>query len=607
LAFFVPSSDHPLLGEWVRPVYERFQHWRPATLGYATLVLALCAVLFRPRRSLLWLLSGLLFLFLSLGTTLTVNGVSYPDVPTPYRLLTTLVPALKIVRQANRFNVMVGLALAVLAGIGWAALAERLGDHTREARRGTALAVLAGVAILFEYLAVPCPLQPGAVSPFYHTLAQEAAATTGTTSALLELPIDDFHSRYSLYPQTMHGLRLVNGYVARTPPGTLAYIRSQPLIKFAHLQMEVDPALLDIERQIGLLAGNEIDHVVIHKQALPPQSPVDEAVMAGWRATFGPEVYYEDDDLVVYRTRLARGQGTRPILHLSEGLALTGIRTRRTWTIPPHGVRRGDDPVDTGREDWLTVDLTWIALADLQARGGPNVACRLSLLNAEGALVADGQAELISPRYPTLRWPKGVVVADQYALSLDPALPAGAYRLSIAVSDLNSPVAGRASITEGAVPIELGEQAQPLVPALDEMQHAAGVTYGGEMRLLGYDLAHEGGGMDVDLYWQALTAIQHQYKIFVHLLDDEGVIVAQHDGMPYNWAYPTSLWGRREVFIERISLDVPQAKAGAYRLAVGVYSAETGRLAAVDLEGQQVPSDQAVFALGEPTADRTGD
>ena len=45
LAFFVPSSDHPLLGPLVRPAYERFQHWRPAYLGYVALLLAAYAVI----------------------------------------------------------------------------------------------------------------------------------------------------------------------------------------------------------------------------------------------------------------------------------------------------------------------------------------------------------------------------------------------------------------------------------------------------------------------------------------------------------------------------------------------------------------------------------
>ena len=56
-------------------------------------------------------------------------------------------------------------------------------------------------------------------------------------------------------------------------------------------------------------------------------------------------------------------------------------------------------------------------------------------------------------------------------------------------------------------------------------------------------------------------------------------MIAQHDGMPRNWSYPTSLWGRREGYIERITLDGPGSERGPFRLAVGVYSAEAGRLA----------------------------
>jgi hypothetical protein len=591
LAFFVPGSDHPWLGKWVRPIYERFWHWRPASLGSVALLLALYAVVARPRRSLLWLLSGLLFAGLALGTTLTVNGVSYPGVPTPYRLLTGFWPALKIVRQANRFNVMVGLALAALVGIGWADLAGRLG---RRARSGSGRAILAtaaaGLLILFEYLAVPCPLQPGAVSPFYHTLAVEGAAlaSAGASPAqepglLLELPIDDFHSRYSLYPQTVHGLKLINGYVARMPPGTLAYIRSQPLLKFLHLQMEVDPALLDVEREIGLLAANGLRYVVLHKQALPPQPPVDAGVLAGWRALWGPEVHYEDDEIAVYRVPTA--VEAAPVLRLGEELGLDGVRARRTWTLPP-----GDHD-----EQYLTVDLTWTALADLQAEGRPDYACRLSLLDGEGTLVAEGDGERISPRYPTSRWPEGVVVADLYALPIDAALPAGAYRLRIAVLD------GETERAAAEHAIQLGSEAQPLVPALAGMSHPAGVTYGDEMRLLGYDLAREGGRLQVALYWQAMTAIHDQYKIFVHLLREavgpsDGAIVGQHDGMPRDWSYPTSLWGRREVYIERITLDLPEGEDAAYRLAVGVYSDEAGRLAAVGVDGQRLPDDQAILA-----------
>jgi hypothetical protein len=307
-------------------------------------------------------------------------------------------------------------------------------------------------------------------------------------------------------------------------------------------------------------------------------------VLAGWRALWGPEVHYEDDEIAVYRVHSA--VGAAPVLRLGEELGLAEVRARRTWTVRQRPA--------FGTHGTLTVDLTWTALADLQREGRPDYACRLSLLDGEGALVAAGERERISPRYPTSHWPEGVVVGDQYALPVDAALPAGAYTLRLALFD------GEAQAATADYPIEVGDETQPLVPALAGMSHQAGVTYGGEMRLLGYDLAREGGQLRVALYWQALTAMQDQYKIFVHLLSESnGAIVAQHDGMPRDWSYPTSLWGRHEVYIERVALDLPAGEDAAYRLAVGVYSAEAGRLEAVDVDGRRLADDQAVWGIGD--------
>jgi hypothetical protein len=56
--------------------------------------------------------------------------------------------------------------------------------------------------------------------------------------------------------------------------------------------------------------------------------------MADWRALFGPQVTYEDDEIAVYRTELAAGQNTTPILRLGD-LGLAEARVRRAWVLPP--------------------------------------------------------------------------------------------------------------------------------------------------------------------------------------------------------------------------------------------------------------------------------
>ena len=584
MAFLVPSSDHPLLSRYAASAYARFKHWRPAFWGYSVLALSVYATLMAwrtdraRRRTFLWLLSALLFAALALGTQLNVNGVAYPGVPMPYRWLLALLPALKIVRQASRFNVMVSLFLAVLVGLACADLFDRLGR-----RISPRLAVwirygatgLLSVLVLLEYLAVPCPLSPSQVSPFYHALAGEEG-----DFAILELPLDDFHSREYLYPQTFHHKKLVNGYVARTPAGTQAFIRSHPLIKALQVQMEVDPALHDIPAEIGLLAANGIRYVVIHKQPLPPQPPVNDEVLGSWRTLFGPLAYYEDDQIVVYQTRLAPERSLAPILRFGDELGLTDIRSRRTRSL-------AEGLAHVKAKQSLTVDLTWKALDDLDR----NYACRLSLSGPAGTIAQTG-VEVISPHYPTVRWPAGVVVAERYALPLDPSLPAGDYSLSVKVMDLFS----GEELDALDYAIQIGDHPHLLTPVLEGMRFPVEVTFGGEMQLLGYTPYQEGNRLTVEMYWQALRVMETNYKIFVHLIrSSDGAIVVQRDVMPRDWSYPTSLWARQEVFVDRIELDVSDVGPGGYRLAVGMYEPAGDRLVALDADNEQIPDHRVIF------------
>jgi hypothetical protein len=163
--------------------------------------------------------------------------------------------------------------------------------------------------------------------------------------------------------------------------------------------------------------------------------------------------------------------------------------------------------------------------------------------------------------------------------------------LSISVTD----TLGRIVDTHELV-VSLDGTSALAVPALGAMQDPADVTFGEQMWLLGCTPKQEGSLLRLDLYWQALRAMHTKYKIFVHLIDPvTGNIVAQHDSMPRDWSYPTSLWDRQEVFVDRVGLDVSDVKPGAYQLAVGVYEPEGDRLAAVDRQGRPIADGRAIL------------
>ena len=121
LALITPSFFHPLWGDAVRPLYDRFPAPnRPAFVGYVVLAMALLG-LPRLRREHGWLvITTLLALVLALGTRLHVNGnILVPTLP-------WYTPIIGFIRTPIRLNLVLGQCLAILAGFGVAAIESRL-------------------------------------------------------------------------------------------------------------------------------------------------------------------------------------------------------------------------------------------------------------------------------------------------------------------------------------------------------------------------------------------------------------------------------------------------------------------------------------------------
>jgi len=72
--------------------------------------------------------------------------------------------------------------------------------------------------------------------------------------------------------------------------------------------------------------------------------------------------------------------------------------------------------------------------------------------------------------------------------------------------------------------------------------------------------------------------MEENYTAFVHLVDAEGNIVAQHDKQPLEGDWPTSAWQPGETVPDTYTLDIPeQTAAGTYQLRVGLYLLRDGR------------------------------
>ncbi len=118
-------------------------------------------------------------------------------------------------------------------------------------------------------------------------------------------------------------------------------------------------------------------------------------------------------------------------------------------------------------------------------------------------------------------------------------------------------------------------------------------TFGDSIRLLAYRVDQQqalpGDGVAVTFYWQCLERMETDYSVFLHLLDENDIIIAQRDMYPGQGTYPTTLWSPGEVFADTFVLALPATTRtpvhGQY--AVGFYRyGEGSRLPVIDGAGQ---------------------
>ncbi|MGC9358911.1 MAG: glycosyltransferase family 39 protein [Anaerolineae bacterium] len=113
--------------------------------------------------------------------------------------------------------------------------------------------------------------------------------------------------------------------------------------------------------------------------------------------------------------------------------------------------------------------------------------------------------------------------------------------------------------------------------------------------------AESGGILQVELAWRAIAPVAEQYKVFLHLLDPNGQIVAQRDAEPVGYSRPTSSWEVGKEIVDRHGIVIrPGTPPGSYRLVAGMYDPETGQRLAVTCEGRT--SD--IISLGDIAIER---
>jgi hypothetical protein len=203
---------------------------------------------------------------------------------------------------------------------------------------------------------------------------------------------------------------------------------------------------------------------------------------------------------------------------------------------------------------------------------GDDAAVRLFLVDETGGTVFTQEFPPIRADFTTSHWQTGDVWLGQHAFRLPVALESGDYQWTLQwceVDDCEAETAVLGNLNINA-PERLFE-----VPPLDVAVHA---QLGEPATLLGIKGIHPPSFIlhpSLTLVWQADAETDTSYRVFVHLVDETGQIVAQSDGEPAAWARPTTGWLPGEIILDEHTLSIETVPSGSYQLNIGLYDPDT--------------------------------
>jgi hypothetical protein len=86
----------------------------------------------------------------------------------------------------------------------------------------------------------------------------------------------------------------------------------------------------------------------------------------------------------------------------------------------------------------------------------------------------------------------------------------------------------------------------------------------------------ESGELELSLLWVTDEVISESLTVFVHILAEDGRLLAQHDGIPANGTRPTPLWPVNEPILDKHRLTLPEGLTGQKaNLVIGLYDSQT--------------------------------
>ncbi|MBI5876342.1 MAG: glycosyltransferase family 39 protein [Chloroflexi bacterium] len=138
-------------------------------------------------------------------------------------------------------------------------------------------------------------------------------------------------------------------------------------------------------------------------------------------------------------------------------------------------------------------------------------------------------------------------------------------------------------------------------PAADTPVQTSGAQFGDAIRLRNYAVGpatvRGGDVVRLALQWQVAGPLPARYKVFVHVLDAQGKVIAQRDAELVADLAPATAWTPGETLIDHHAMRLPaNLPTQKLRVALGFYDPQSGvRLPVRDAQGALLPDGQLVI------------
>ena len=230
-----------------------------------------------------------------------------------------------------------------------------------------------------------------------------------------------------------------------------------------------------------------------------------------------------------------------------------------------------DAPREVAPGEAVSLSLQWLVRRPTRAAARP----QLVLVRGEGA-------ELAPASLPTSLedWQPGALVVERYTFTV----PEDLERIEVRGADY--PIWRFGSwLRRYCLPVHATTAPPPVA------------NFDNQIRLRSYACQRAslkpGETVRLTLEWEAMRALDEPYKVFVHVLGQNGLPIAQQDNEPLNGTYPTTRWQGGERVSDPYAFSLPaDLAAGEYQVEVGLYRiSDLSRLPVLD-EDQSVVDDK---------------